>query len=179
MIHTMEEKERFEITNDAAAMWAARKISEAERDKAALKAHYDTQYKKACAELDGKIDYMRGLLRGYYESLPDAVKRVTKTQSKYTLPGLEMVYKPKSASYTPDKDALLAFCKADDALAQYIKVTESADWAGIKKISEDMEGEDGVVYRVLKETGEVLPVSVVVEDVFSVKVSGEEAAGNE
>lgn len=180
MIPTMQEaKEPFVITNDAAAMWAARKISEAERDKAALKMHYDAQYKKACTELDGTISYMQDLLRDYFDHLPDVVKRTTKTQSKYSLPGLDMVYKPRNKSYIPDKDALLGFVKANDDLAQYIKVTESADWAGLKKISEDVEGDDGTVYRVLKETGEVLPVSVTVEDSFTVKVATEGTEENE
>lgn len=167
--------ESFVIDTDIKARWAVRKISEAKQEKADLKAWYDAQYQKACEECDNTIARMEIMLQSYFNSIPDNVKKVTKSQIKYSMAGADLILKPKTPKYTPDKEKMLAFVKADPMLKDYIKVTETADCAGLKKVSEDVEVSKDVFIRVMKDTGEILPVEVIVEDEFKVSLKEEEA----
>ena len=176
-------EEQFTLKNDRDAAWAMGKIQQAEKDKAEWKAFYKEQADKACAEFDQTIERMKYYLQQYFNEQPETRLKRTKTQTKMVFPCGELVYKPASASYKQDDEALLAFVKGDPVLCRdYIKVTEKADWAGLKKISEDMDIMDtdpvtGEQYtrtvRVLKDTGEILPVEVTKTDVFTVSVKGD------
>lgn len=160
-----EEYQGFQITDDAKAEWAVRKIKEAQADTSKWQAHFAGQLEAIKKANDATVDFMTGLLAHYFETVPH---KDSKTMSKYELPGATLVRKQQQPEYTRDDAALLAYLDASDR-GEYVKVVRSPDWAGFKKLT---EVRDGAV--VDTETGEIVNgVTVSVRpDKFDVQIKG-------
>lgn len=158
--------EPFRVTDDKSAEWCIRKIREARAEKQRWAEYYREQQRKIDQEADGTISYFEALLADYFDSVPH--KR-TKTQESYQLPGGKLVRKQQAPEYQRDETALLPWLK-ENAPA-LVKVTESADWAALKKqlvIAPDGE-------TVATEDGEIVPGVKAVQrpDVFRVEMNEE------
>lgn len=161
-----EEYQGFQITDDAKAEWAVRKIKEAQGDTAKWQAHFAAQLASIKKANDATVDYMTGLLSHYFEAVPH---KDSKTMSKYELPSATLVRKQQQPEYTRDESALLAYLDSS-ARGEYVKIVRSPDWASFKKI---VEVRDGAVIDT--ETGEVVTgVTVTVRpDKFDVQIKGD------
>ena len=162
--------EPFRVTDDKAAEWCIRKIREAQNEKQRWRDYYAEQQRKIDQEADNSIGYFEALLADYFETVPH--KR-TKTQESYQLPGGKLVRKQQAPEYQRDDATLLPWMKTN--APELIKVTESADWAALKKqlvIAPDGE-------TVATEDGEIVPGVKAVHrpDVFRVEMK--EETGNE
>ena len=146
------ENERFAITDDLKAKWAADQIRKKKEDLAELKRWYDAQYASAEARTTSEIGYLEGLLFEYFQQVP---RRKTKTGiEKYKFPGGELVLTPAKVTYKHDDTALTAW------LGQHrpdlIKVSKSPKWSEVKKaILDTGEIPDGVTPEEVAEKFEV------------------------
>ena len=158
-----EEYQGFQITDDAKAEWAVRKIKEAQADTAKWAEHFAAQLEKVKAANQSTIDYMTGKLAQYFATVPH---KDSKTQSKYELPSATLIRKQQQPQYSCDDSELLAYLDGSGH-ADYVKTVRSPDWAAFKKITTVQDGA-----LVDTETGEIVRGVTVVErpDVFDVKI---------
>lgn len=162
--------EPFRVTDDKSAEWCIRKIREARAEKQRWAEYYREQQRKIDQEADGTISYFEALLADYFESVPH--KR-TKTQESYQLPGGKLVRRQQAPEYQRDEASLLPWLK-ENAPA-LVKVTESADWAALKKqlvIAPDGE-------TVATEDGEIVPGVKAIQRPEVFRVEMKEETGNE
>lgn len=157
-----QEAPGFVVTDDQKAEWCIRKIQEAQKDKDFWKRHYAAQYAAIEETADATISYMEGLLKDYFRSVPH---KVTKTQENYALPSGKLVCKHQEPEFERQDDKLLDWLKKSGK-QEFVKVTESVDWAGLKKTV------SVVGTQMATEDGEVIPGITVIprEDVFKVEV---------
>lgn len=161
-----EEYQGFQITDDAKAEWAVRKIKEAMSDTAKWKAHFDAQLAGIQKSNDLTIDFMKGLLASYFATVPH---KKTDTQEKYTLPSAVLVRKHQAPDFQRDAEKLLAYLdkqKMDD----YINVVRTPKWDELKPLT-TVDGESVVI----TETGEIVDgvKAVARPDKFDVQIKGE------
>lgn len=121
--------ERFAVTNDAQAEWAAAKIREARQDTEKWTKYYAQQLDAIRAANEQSEQYFTALLADYYATVPH--KR-TKTQESYQLPTCKLVIRSRQPEFARDEIALCDYLdrKGRDDL---VKITRRADWATIKK----------------------------------------------
>ena len=140
----MDEHENgiFQIQDDQGAEWALKKIRESREEQAKWSDFYRTRLDQVMTQTQETIDYMEGLLRQYFASVPH---RVTKGGTeKYALPSGELICKPAGIDYQRDDKALLDWCEAN--LPEAVKVTRKASWEDVKKyIKETGDIPEGVV----------------------------------
>lgn len=140
--------EHFTVEDDSSAEWCIKKIRERMEDTQRWKEHYERQLQTIKESNDRDIAYFEGLLEEYFEKVPH---HDTKTMSKYSLPGADLVMKHQQPEWIHNDDVLIPWLK-EVAETQFIKVKESLDWAGMKK--ELKVGENGEI--IFKPTGEVM-----------------------
>ena len=161
-----QEYQGFQITDDSSAEWAVRKIKEAMSDTAKWKAHFDAQMAGIQKSNDSTIDFMKGLLAGYFANVPH---KKTDTQEKYTLPSAVLVRKKQDPDFQRDTDKLLAYLDKQK-MDTFVKVARSPDWAALKPLT-TVDGESVVI----TETGEIVDgvKAVARPDKFDVQIKGE------
>jgi len=169
MDELLQEKESFAITDDQKAMWAIRKIKEAEADAKTLLDHYEEQTRKVAESLMHTREYFETLLADYFAAVPH---RATKTQESYALPGATLVKKYPGPTFTRDDNTFLAFLKASgrDDCIKTIPATEKPAWDKYKPLTTVV---DGVLVE--KETGEVVQGVTVTQNPAKFEVKIEEA----
>lgn len=163
-----ELKERFIIDNPEKASWACKKINE---EYARLKDYEDAIngeiniLKEKCIKekekTENKVAYFKTLLNNYLDISPNTKK--TKTQLKITTPHGNIVRTlPKwefksiigAKDFKSDRE-LLTYCKEN--APEYVKVSETVDWASLKKKLDILINEEKHEISILnKETGEFL-----------------------
>lgn len=154
----MESSERFAVTDAASAGWAIRKLKAAraqfEDYKNAAQARVEEiqrDVEKEAESLKQTEDYFSGLLRMYFNTLPEELIRRTQTLDKYKLPDGMLKVKHVKPSIVPHRDAALEWAKANHYEA-LIKTTEDIDWKTLKShLSVDNAGN-----VILDETGEIV-----------------------
>lgn len=163
----MDEHDGFHVTDDKAAEWCMQKIKEAEADRAMWKKHYEAQMEKVNQAADSAVAYFTAKLQEYFATVPH---KTTKTQESYSLPGGKLVQKHQQPAYETDDDKLVPWLK-QNFMGQLVKVRESADWAGLKKVVTVTP--DGM--HVATDDGEIVPGVTVTPrpDVFKVEMEGE------
>ena len=147
--------DRFEIDDDMKADWAVRKIAEAEAEKKRWYDYYAEAYAKIEASQDSRINYLKSLLRRYFETVPH---KETKTQASYPLPSGKLVLKQTGPKFTTKDEELLPWL-IENQMTDYIK-TETKQkpmWGELKKIV-SIAGT-----QVVTEDGEIVP-GVTVEE---------------
>ncbi len=166
---TFDQEEKFVIDSDKKAEWALRKIKEKKADMERYTSVCDemiTEYeqkKKAAQErYEQETSWFKIQLAQYFETVD---KRKTKTQEIYELPGGTLRKKYPAPQYKRDNKKLVAWLK-DSGKNDLIKVSESADWASLKKI---IQTKDDLV---ITEDGEIVEGVEVVErsPIFEVEV---------
>jgi len=129
---------RFEIKNDLAADWALDKIRDARADIARIEMVAKEKIRQIEQAVLNKTRDAKGTEEFFVLALKDYFKKVepkaTKTQRKYDLPSGKLIEKDKPWDFKQDKTELLGWAKHTNE-ADFVKVTEEAKWAEIKKAS--------------------------------------------
>jgi hypothetical protein len=156
----IEIKEQFEITDDSTAEWALKKVLEAKGERQRLldlieyeKDRLDAKKEQVEKKYESNTSYLLSKLGEYFETV---TKRKTKTQESYQLLSGKLVRKFAKQKLTPNKEALLQWCKEN--APECIKTTEEASWSDIKSKLTIIDG--AVVYA---ETGELVACVTVDE----------------
>lgn len=92
----------------------------------------------------------------YFETIPEELKKKTKTQEKYRLPSGEIVKKYPSPEIKRDNEKLLSWIK-NNKLNDYVEVKETPKWGELKKITQIING------QVVTEDGEIIEGIEVIE----------------
>ena len=142
------EEDGYSIKDDRGAEYALKRIRDTQAEVDKFRAYYDEQIAKMQERADGISAFYTGHLQRYFNKVPH---KVTKTSESYELPTAKLVWKEQAPSFVRDEEKVLEWLKKNDG-AEYIKVKESLDWAGLKKIVET-SGNDCIV----ADTGEVVP----------------------
>lgn len=166
IVNVDETENRFRVKDDKSAEWCLTKIREARQEAEKWLAHYRLQMEKVQKEADNSVAYFEGLLSEYFDTVPH---KATKTQQSYILPSGKLVLKKQQPQFATDDAALVPWLK-DNAMGEFVKVKESADWSALKKLVTVTP--DGA--SVVDENGEVVPGVVVTQrpDVFKVEMEG-------
>jgi len=154
MLEPEQDQERFVIDSDTKALWAIRRIQEAEAERDKLISFYQNQIEKAKDETVRRVDRLKALLEDYTRNLP---MKETKTQRSYALPGAKLVWKKEKAQILHDDARIMEALKASGK-TEFIKVitVEKLDWAGLRKrFTEDGEMVDGISVQIEPEHFEV------------------------
>lgn len=149
------EREGFVIDTDAKAEWALGKIRAARADRDRMIAWYNDKIREITEQTESETAYLEGMLSGYFHMTEQAHKR-TKTTESYSLPSGKLMLKKQNPEYKRDDKAVIAWLK-DNKLPQYVKVTESLDWAALKAATGTIGG------KVVTEDGEIIPGIEVTE----------------
>jgi len=157
---TFEQEEKFVVDNDKKAEWALQKIREKKAEMERYTSvcdemihEYEQKKKEAQERYEQETAYFKSQLAQYFESVP---KRKTKTQEIYELPGGTLRKKYPAPQYKRDDKKLVEWLKSSGR-NDLIKISESADWANLKKsitVKDDM---------VITEDGEIVEGIEVVE----------------
>lgn len=159
--------EEFKISTDYEAEWAVKKIKSAKQEYERIKKIADDTiadtlnmletHKKKC---DNETAFLKHALEEYFNTVEH---KVTKTQESYQLLSGKLVRKRGTTDWERDNDTLINFLKAN--AAEYVKVSETVDWAGFKKQITSINGK-----AYLNETGEEVPgiTTSVKPDTFEV-----------
>lgn len=168
MEQSVENSERFHLTDDQGAEWAVRKIRGLRRDTEQWEAHFAGQMERIRKANEETEAYFTALLAEWFDGQP---KRETKTQAKYSLPSADLVRRKQQPEYIKDDKALSAFLM-ESGMGEYVEQVPRPKWAELKKRC--TIGPDGVV--VDTETGIVLEGVRAEErpDKFEVKLRGEQ-----
>lgn len=153
----------FRIDNDQKAEWALNKIRECDAELQKWVDFYQSKidsYKKYCEIRRGFFEH---LLSQYFQTVP---KKETKTQSSYSLPSGKLVLKRQGPEFEKDEGTVLDWLDKQPDGKNYIKIKETLDWSGLKKVLTIAGG------RMVTEDGEIVPGITVTErpDVFKVEV---------
>ena len=145
--------EGFVIDTDQKAQWAVDKIREARADRDRWIAFYEGQIKAIKEQTDFDTMNLERMLAEYFATVPHAS---TKTQENYKLPNGKLVLKLQNPEYKRDDATVIDWLKKNKK-PEFIKVSESLDWAGLKKVTAAFNG------ALVDENGEVIPGVEVIE----------------
>ena len=127
-------KEEFVITTDSEAEWALKKVLEAKRERQRLidlieaeRAELDRKEEKIEKRYESDTGYLLSKLNAYLDTVE---RRKTKTQETYQLLSGKLVRKFAKLKLTPNKEALLDWCKQN--APDCVKRTEEAMWGDVK-----------------------------------------------
>lgn len=166
LVNVEDTENRFRVTDDKGAEWCLKKIKEAKQDAERWKEHYRLQMEKVQKQTDEAVSFFEGVLSEYFATVPH---KETKTQQSYSLPSGKLILKKQQPQFTTDDAALIPWLKGN-AMGDFVKVKESADWSALKKlVTVTPDGES-----VMDENGEVVPGVTVTQrpDVFEVRMEG-------
>lgn len=158
-LQNLHDEEVLEM-NDQKADECIRRIREAQDQIAFWKGYYREQMQAVEEANNVIINNNLIMLRAYFETVPH---RKTSTQESYRLPSGKLVIKAQEPEYQRDDAQILKHLKQTGG--KYIKVSESVDWARLKK-SLMVVGD-----TVADEEGNIIPgITVIDRDpVFSVE----------
>ena len=158
--------DRFRVLDDKGAEWCLKKIREAKQEAQKWTDHYKAQMEKAQKEAESTVAYFEGLLFEYFDTVPH---KQTKTQQSYILPGGKLLVKKQQPKFETDDSVLVPWLK-HNAMTDFVKVEERADWEALKKVIAVTD--DGA--SVVDENGEIIPGVTVTQrpDLFQVDVEG-------
>lgn len=132
----MEEQEQFVVDNDGKAEWAIKKIAEETAEAKRLTdvcdemiAEYALKKLRYAEQLESKIAYFKGLLNGYFLTVPH---KETKTQESYSLPSGKLVLKYPKPKFEVDNDKLADFL-ITNGYNDFVEETPKAKWGEFKK----------------------------------------------
>ncbi len=155
--------QRFTIDDDGKANWAVQKIMEAQAEIENWKQYYETALEKIRKRQTARIDYLKYMLRQYFETVPH---KTTKTQASYDLPSGKLLMKHPGPKFDTDDSVLVPWLE-ENGLTDFVKVEtkKKAAWGELKK-TVTINGD-----TVVTEDGEIVPGVTVSqpEDTFEIK----------
>ncbi len=160
-----EEKTGFQVTDIGSAEWCLKKIAESEKEKSSLVKEYEAYIEKIRTTMDENVKRLDNSIEFFKSKLlPYAVQQLAgKKKRSVKLPSGTLQFS-KSTVFQRDEVKLLAYIKEN--YPEYVKVKESADWAGFKEKLIFKENGDAIT-----ADGEKLDfVKKIETDNFNVKV---------
>ncbi|OLS02250.1 host-nuclease inhibitor Gam family protein [Tissierella creatinophila] len=155
--------ETWKIKNDNEAEWIIEQTNddllEIERFKYSLEEKIETlriKLNKLNDEEDSIKERRDSYLLEYFETIPEELKKKTKTQEKYRLPSGEIVKKYPAPEVRRENNKLLAWIK-ENKMNDYVEVKEIPKWVELKKITQTVNG------QVVTEDGEIVEGIEVIE----------------
>ena len=97
-----------------------------------------------------KIEKRNGYLLQYFETIPEELKKKTKTMEKYRLPSGEIVKKYQNPDYKRDETKLVNWIKSNK-LNDYVETVEKPKWGELKKLTITKGSQ-----VILQDTGEII-----------------------
>jgi len=151
-IEDTQEYEAFKIDNDVKAEWGIKKIAEHKAEYERMKAlcenmisEYKNKILEAEKDFERNTGYFKSQLRNYFESVPH---KKTKTKESYKLASGSLVLKIKAPEVKRDNEKLLEWAKSN-GYEYNVKITESLNWADLKKDLKQVDNKyvtaDGVI----------------------------------
>lgn len=119
----------FVCDDDQKAEWCLQQIEKAEAEREKWKAFYAERMERVNAQCDEKVGIMKSYLALYFATVPH---KKTKTEESYRLPSGKLAMKTQAPKFEYNAADLLEYLKKNGG-EQYVKVTESPDWAAYKK----------------------------------------------
>lgn len=151
----VDEETRFTVDDDQKADWALKKIKEIEKETERWTDFYEAKKKKVINANEMRKTNLLEKLRIFFQSLE--MKKETKTQFSYELPGGKLILKKGKSDFTAsDKTALAELFK--ERKPELVKTKVEPNWAAIKKGLHLLE-DNRIVY--ISEDGEVTDVTGV------------------
>lgn len=150
-------QEGFKVDDASKAEWALKKIAEdkleMEKFQSVCKAmieEYQSKIHQAEQRFQASTNWLKLELKEYFNTQK---KKVTKTQESVKLPSGTLKLKYSKPKFVRNEELLTKWLK-ENKLDDFVKVKETADWAGLKKtinvsgdsvITEDGEIVEGIV----------------------------------
>lgn len=152
----------FIVDTDAKAAWAVSRIAEKREKAEEFVEWYEQKIKEIKEEVEQDCAFLSASLERYFDSVPH---KSTKTTESYTFPGGKLTRKKQQTEYKRDDKTIIDWLKSN-ADGQFVKTTESLDWAGLKAATGVFEG------QIVTGDGEIVPGIEVIErpDKFVVEV---------
>lgn len=159
---TEAQHDTWKIENDQQAEWWIKRhqfeLRDLQRNLSLVKEEMRILEQKELEIMDKQKQIessMQAKLIEYFESIPDDVKKSTKTQTKYTLPSINIIRKRQNPEYVQNEE-FISYLK--ESYPEYIEVVEKAKWGEFKKRTDVINGQ-----LIDTETGEIVQGVEVVE----------------
>lgn len=137
------ENQGFVIDTDAKCEWSLRKIQESRIEAQriinlcqTMINSYQEKIDKTQDALERETSYFTGLLRMYFDTVPQKAKKVTKTTVSYILPSGKLKMTTPGVEYKRDADRLGTFLKENNYKTFY-EEKYIPKWDAIKKRLDD------------------------------------------
>lgn len=131
-----KDEQKFIVNDDGKAEWCLSKIAEETKETQRLInvcaekiAEYQTKIRKFEEAHENKIEYLQGLLNGYFLTVPH---KATKTMESYALPSGKLKLKYPAPKFEVD-NLILADYLSNNGLDDYLEVIPRAKWGEFKK----------------------------------------------
>ena len=148
-----ETEEIVEVRSAIEAKWQFEQRKRIINDRDELISYYEDQIAKVKADAEYKIGFIDRALFAFFQTVEH---KKTKTQESWSIPAGKLVLKKQAPEYKRDDKAVIEWLKANNA-AQFVKVEEKLDWAGLKS-------ETTVVGNtIVNQDGEIIPGVEVIE----------------
>ena len=147
--------EEFIIDTDAKAEWALNKIREARANRDKMIDWYNAKIKEITEQTDFDTFNLERLLSEYFRMTADVHKKTKATES-YSLPSGKLAMKAQQPEFKRDDSKVIEWLKSHDG-ADYVRIEEKLDWAGLKARSAVIGG------KLFDENGEEIAGVEVVE----------------
>lgn len=147
--------DEFVIDTDSKAEWALNKIREARANRDKMIDWYNAKIKEISEQTDFDTFNLERLLSEYFRMTADVHKK-TKTTESYSLPSGKLVMKAQQPEFKRDDSKVIEWLKGHDG-ADYVRIEEKLDWAGLKARSAVIGG------KLFDENGEEIAGIEVIE----------------
>ena len=148
-----QEEEALEVRTYIEAKWQIERRKKLISDRDELIAYYKQQIEDVKADAEFKLGFIDRALLAFFNSKPH---QKTKTTEYIKLPNGKLVLKKQDPEFKRDEAKVIEWLKKNNGTA-YIKVTESLDWANLKKDTSVLKD------KIVTVDGEIVPGVEVVE----------------
>lgn len=148
-----EQEEELVVRSDIEAGWQLKRRKELIADRDNLIAFYQARIDAVKKDSEVKLSIIDRALFMFFQTVQH---HKTETQESYTHPEGKLVLKKQAPEFKRDDNAVISWLKSNDG-GNYIKTTESLDWASLKKDVTVMGN------TVVNSDGEIIPGVEVVE----------------
>lgn len=157
-----QEEEALEIRTEIEAKWQIERRKKVIDDRDELIAYYKQQIEDVKADAEYKLGFIERALLAFFNSKPH---QKTKTTEYIKFPNAKLVLKKQDPEYKRDEATVIEWLKKNNGTA-YIKVTESLDWAQLKKDTSVLKD------KIVTVDGEIIPGVEVIEREAKFAVEG-------
>ena len=148
-----EQEEELVVRSDIEAGWQLKRRKELIADRDNLIAFYQARIDAVKKDSEVKLSIIDRALFLFFQTVQH---HKTSTQESYTHPEGKLVLKKQAPEFKRDDKAVMSWLK-DNNGGNYIKTTESLDWASLKKDTTVMGN------AIVNSDGEIIPGVEVIE----------------